>query len=130
MKMKMKNKRIVKSTCLFVALLLAVLFVTSGCDEILINTVPSWARGNWSITPPIIFNQVTAVEITSKEFIPREGFSLISFLSGNAEKKDVTLVTNNEVIFDLFKVTKGKSSNEIELGLLVGDTITLYRKQQ
>jgi len=130
MKMKMKNKRIVKSTCLFAALLLAVLFGTSGCDEIFNITVPSWARGNWSINPPgIILNQVTAVEITSKEFIPRDEFSKISFLSDIVEKKEVTLVTLDTVIFDLITVEKGPS-NQIKVGILGKGDITLYRKQQ
>jgi len=123
----MKNKRTIKKTCLFAALLLAVLFVTSGCSEILNTTVPSWAKGNWYLIDSDSI-RIKAAEITSKEFIPTEHLKNIPLVSSIIERKDVTLVTKTEVIFGEFKVTKGKAADEIGLGLLLGDSlITLYR---
>jgi hypothetical protein len=122
----MKNKRTVRSTCILVLLFIAALFVTSGCSEILNTTVPSWAKGDWYLLDSNTI-RLKAAEITSKEFIPADALKNIPLVSSVIDRKDVTLVTNNEVIFDVFKVTKGKSSGEIELGLLVGETITLYK---
>jgi len=121
----MNNKRTVKSICLFISLLLAVLFVTSGCDEVLITTVPSWARGNWSTYKPSeIINQITAVEITSKEFIPRDGLSDYPLI----ERRKVTAVIGDTIYFDLMTVEKGEA-NQIKVGFAGDSIITLYRKQ-
>lgn len=121
----MNNKRTINSAFVLVLISLAVLFTASGCDELLITTVPSWAKGEWS---PYqyngIVNQVKFLEITSKKFIPRDELALIP----NIEEKEVTIVLGDTVWFDLITVEKkGTSNDQIVVGLSGTDIKTLYR---
>ena len=115
-------------------MILVFVFIISSCDIFEdAFTIPSWAQGKWYPTEAvdIVLVEVRplAFEITSKEFIPS---ATLNSLPGvellGIERKDVTLVSGDTVIFDTFQVQKG-GAGEVELGLtgVSTGTITFYR---
>ena len=121
----MKNRCIV---LMMPVMILAFAMIFGSCSEVLSFTVPKWAQGTWYATESLgILDGVArpeAVQITAKEFIPKSILDSLPIL----ERKDVTLVTDNTVFFDLIQIKKGINSSQIEIGVgAASSTITLYK---
>jgi len=112
----MKNKKIWLGL-----IILVFVFALTSCEDLF--TVPDWAQGKWYLTSVGGSIRPVAVEITDKEFIPKEELQNPAFT-----RKEVTVVTDTSVVFDVITVKKSGSNITIEItGGLGGNPITLYK---
>ena len=111
----MKNKKIWLGL-----IILVFVFALTSCEDLF--TVPDWAQGKWYITAVGGSLRPVAVEITDKEFIPHDALENPLFT-----RKDVTIVNNDSVIFDIITVKKRGSDITISITGGAGVSIDLYK---